>query len=88
VDISPKGQNIQDKIHRPPKAQEQGRPSVGASVLLRKGDKIFTGANMETKYGAESDGKANQRMPHLGIQPIYSHPDTTADDKKCVLTGA
>jgi hypothetical protein len=31
---------------------------VGASVLLRKGNKIHTGANMETKRRAETAGKA------------------------------
>ena len=41
--------------------------SVGALVLLRKGNKILTGANMETKCRAETKGKANQRLPHLGI---------------------
>ena len=29
---------------------------------------------METKYGAETEGKAIQRLPHLGIHPIYSYP--------------
>jgi hypothetical protein len=31
---------------------------VGALVLLRRGNKILTGANMETKCGAETEGKA------------------------------
>jgi hypothetical protein len=42
---------------------------VGTSVLLRRGNKILTGANIETKSGAETEGKAIQRMPHLGIHP-------------------
>jgi len=37
--------------------------SVDASVLLRRGNKILTGGNMETKYGAETEGKAIQRLP-------------------------
>jgi hypothetical protein len=41
--------------------------SVGASVLLRRGNKILMGTNMETKCGAETEGKAIQRLPHLGI---------------------
>jgi hypothetical protein len=45
---------------------------VVASVLLRRGNKILTGGNMETKCGAETVGKAIQRLPHLGIHPIYS----------------
>jgi hypothetical protein len=46
---------------------------VDASVLLIRGNKILTGGNMETKCGAESEGKATQRLPHLEIEPIYSH---------------
>jgi hypothetical protein len=42
-----------------------------ASVLLRKGNEILKGVN--TKCGAETEGKAIQRLPHLGIHPIYSH---------------
>jgi hypothetical protein len=43
------------------------------TVLLRKGNKIFLGVNMETMCGAETEGKAIQRLPHLEIHPIYSH---------------
>jgi hypothetical protein len=46
---------------------------VDASVLLIRGNKILTGGNMETKCGAEAEGKAIQRLLHLGIHPIYSH---------------
>ena len=31
------------------------------------------GANMETEYGAETEGKVIQRLPHLGIHPTYSY---------------
>jgi hypothetical protein len=51
--------------------------SVNASVLLRRGNKILTGVNTETKYGTETEGKAIQRLPHLGIHPIYSHQTQT-----------
>jgi hypothetical protein len=47
--------------------------SMDTSVLLRRGNKILTGGNMETKYGTKTEGKAIQRLPHLGIHPIYSH---------------
>ena len=60
--------------------------SVDVSVLLRKGSKTFMGANTETKCGAETEGKGIQRLPHLGIYPIYSHP--FVDTKKCFLKGA
>jgi hypothetical protein len=58
--------------------------------LLRRQNKVLTGANTEKKCGAEIEGKAIQRLPHLGI---HSHiqspnPDTIADAKKCLLTGA
>ena len=44
---------------------------VGASVLLRRGNKTLMGENIEIKCGAEIEGKAIQRLPHLGIHPIY-----------------
>jgi hypothetical protein len=40
---------------------------VNALVLLGRGNKILKEANMETKWR-----KAIQRLPHLGIHPIYS----------------
>ena len=58
---------------------------MGALVLLRRGNKILMGANTETKCGAETIGKATQRLPHLGINPIYSHQIETL---LCMLTGA
>jgi hypothetical protein len=42
-------------------------------VLLRRGIKIPTRGDTETKFGAETEGKVIQRLPHLGIHPIYSH---------------
>ena len=54
-------------------ATSKDETSVGASVLLRKGNKIFMGANTETKCGAETVGKAIQRLPHLEVHPIYRH---------------
>jgi hypothetical protein len=55
------------------KLKKEEDQSVGALVLLRKGNKILTGGNMETKYRTETEGKAIRRLPHLGIHPIYSH---------------
>jgi hypothetical protein len=51
--------------------------SVGASVLLRRGNKTLMGENIEIKCGAEIEGKAIQRLPHLGIHPIYNHQTQT-----------
>jgi hypothetical protein len=46
---------------------------MDASVLFRRVNKILTEGNMETRCGAETEGKAIQRLPHLGIHPLYSH---------------
>jgi hypothetical protein len=42
-------------------------------LLLRRGNKILTGGNMETKCEAKSKEKVIQRLLHLGIHPINSH---------------
>ena len=54
------------------KLKNEGRPKCGCFVPSEKGNKILTGANTETKYEAETEGKAIQRLLHLGIHPIYS----------------
>jgi hypothetical protein len=59
------------------KLKKKEEQNVSASVLLRKRNKITMGANMETKCGAETEGKAIQILPHLGIHPIYSHQTQT-----------
>jgi hypothetical protein len=59
------------------KLKKKEDQSVGALVLLRKDNKILTGANTEAKCGAETEGKAIQRLPHLGIHPIYNHQTQT-----------
>lgn len=46
-------------------------------LLQSKENKILTGGNKETKCRAETEGKAIQRLPHLGINPIYSHQTRT-----------
>jgi hypothetical protein len=45
---------------------------VAASALLRRRNKIW-GVNTETKCGVKNEGKAIQRLPHLGIHSTYSH---------------
>jgi hypothetical protein len=42
--------------------------------FLKGGDKILIGGNMETKCGAETEGKAIQRLPHLGISYTVTKP--------------
>jgi hypothetical protein len=53
------------------KLKKKEDQSVDASVLLRRGNKILMGGNMKTKYGAETEGKAIQRLPYLGIHPSH-----------------
>jgi hypothetical protein len=66
---------IQFTDHMTSKKKED--QNVDASVHFRKVNKILTGGNMETKCGAETEGKVIQRLPHLGIHPIYSHQTQT-----------
>jgi hypothetical protein len=59
------------------KLKKKEDQSVNALILLRRGNKILMGGNADTKYGVETKGKAIQRLPHLGIHPIYSHQTQT-----------
>jgi hypothetical protein len=59
------------------KLKKKKDQSVGASVLFRRENKILMGGNTETKYGAETEGKAIQRLVHLGLHPIYTHQTQT-----------
>jgi hypothetical protein len=56
--------------------------SVDTSVLLRRGNKIPIEGVTQTKLGAETEGMTIQRLPHLGIYPIYCHPDRIVDAKR------
>jgi len=59
--------------------------SVDASVLLRRGNKNIYKRKYRAKFGAETGGKAIQRLPQPGIHPIYiqpPNPDNIADCKK------
>jgi hypothetical protein len=51
--------------------------SVNSSFLLRIGNKIPTEGVTETKFGAETEGKRIQRLPHMRIHPIYNHQTQT-----------
>jgi hypothetical protein len=50
---------------------------VDSSVLLRRGNKIPMEGVTERKCGAETEGKAIQRLHHLGIHLIHSHQTQT-----------
>jgi len=55
-------------------------------VLLRRVNKILTGGNMESKCGAETERKAIQRLPHLGIQSHIQPPSLDAIVKQIVTS--
>jgi hypothetical protein len=59
------------------KLKKKEDQSVGASVLLRRNDKILRGADEETKCGAETEEMAILRLSYLGIHPMYSHQTKT-----------
>jgi len=72
------------------KLKKKDDQSVDPSVLLKRGSKIFIGGYMETKFGAETEGKTIQSLPHLGIQPIYIQPpnlDNIDEAMNCMLVG-
>ena len=66
---------IQFPDHMKLKKKEDQR--VDASVLLRSRNKLLAGGNMEKGYEAETEGKAIQRLTHLGIHPINRHQTQT-----------
>ena len=57
------------------KLENKEEQSVDTSVLLRRENKIPIEGVTETE--AETEGKAIQRLSHLGIHPIYSHQTQT-----------
>jgi hypothetical protein len=54
------------------KVKKKEEQSMDTSFLLRRGNKIPIGGDTETECGAETEGKAIQRLPHLWIHPIYT----------------
>ena len=61
-----------------------------SKMLIQKSSVNFLSGNAGTKSGAETEGKAILRLPHLGDPShlLTPNPDTIADAKKCLLTGA
>jgi hypothetical protein len=55
------------------KLKKKEDQSVGTLILLRRGNKIPMEGVTETKCEAETEGMTIQRVPNLGIHPIYSH---------------
>jgi hypothetical protein len=54
------------------KLKKKEDQSVDASVILKRGNKMLTEENIETKCREETEGKAIHRLPYLEIHPIYS----------------
>ena len=50
---------------------------VDTLILLRRGNKIPMEGVIDTKCEAETEGMTIQRLPHLGIYPIYNHQTQT-----------
>jgi hypothetical protein len=73
------------------KLKKKDDQSMHTLILLRRGNKISTGGVTEAKCGAESEGKAIQRLAQLGTHAICHiqspNPGTIMDANKCLLTG-
>jgi len=56
--------------------------------FLKEGTKLLIEGDMETKFGAETEGMTIQSLPYLGRQPFYIPPklDNIDEAKKCLLT--
>ena len=59
------------------KLKKREDQSVDTTVLLRRGNRIPMGGDTEMMCRAETEEKAIQRVPHLGIHPIYSYQTQT-----------
>jgi hypothetical protein len=59
------------------KLKKKEDQSVHTLILLRRENKIPMGRVTETKCGIETERKVVQRLPHLGIHPIYRHQTQT-----------
>jgi hypothetical protein len=59
------------------KLKKKEDQSVHTSILLRSGNKIPMKGVAGTKCGAETKEIIIQRLPYLGIHPIYNHPTQT-----------
>jgi hypothetical protein len=55
------------------KLKKKEDQSVDISSFLRMEDKIPTEGVTETKFGAETEGRTMQRLPHPGIHTIIRH---------------
>jgi hypothetical protein len=59
------------------KLKKKEDQSMATLILLRRRIKITMEGVTETKVRAEFEGMTIQRLPHLGIHPIYNHQTQT-----------
>ena len=59
------------------KLKKKEEQCMETQALLRRGNKIPTEGDIETKCGAESEEKKIQKLSHLWIHPIYSYKPQT-----------
>jgi hypothetical protein len=59
------------------KLKKREDQSVDISFLLRNGNTTPMEGATETKFGAETEGRYIQSLPHLGIHPINSDQTQT-----------
>jgi hypothetical protein len=59
------------------KLKKKEDQSVDTPDLLGRGNKIPMEGVTETKCGAVTKRKAIQKLPYLGIHPIYNHQAQT-----------
>jgi hypothetical protein len=52
------------------KLRKKEDQSMNTSVLFKRKNKIPMGEDTERKSGAETEGKATQRLPHKANHPI------------------
>jgi hypothetical protein len=55
------------------KLKKKEDQSVDTSFLLRMWNKVPMEGVTETKFRAKPEGKTIQRLPHVGIHPVYNH---------------
>ena len=72
------------------KLKKKEDQSADTLVLLIRGNEIPMEGVTETKYGAETEEKAIQRLPPPGDPShlLSSTPETIVDAKKCLLKEA
>ena len=59
------------------KFKKEEEQSMETLIVPRRRNKIPTGGDTETKCITETEGKTIQRLPFLGIHPIYSYRTQT-----------